>query len=196
MLMQINDLLDAAKLEAGKFAVAPDSADINEMVKTKIEAFSYLASTKQIQLNCEVDIALKPFNFDKMRVDQVITNLLSNSLKFTQANGQITIKTEQQGNEAVISVIDNGMGVPAGKQNLLFVPFSQMQSAFRRDGSGLGLYISRGIVESHGGTISMNSVEGKGTTVSFTLPLDLKATPVDIPSPTQAPLAQPQRIVN
>lgn len=195
MLMQINDLLDAAKLEAGKFAIAPDTADINEIVETKVEAFSYLASTKQITIDSEIDKTISQFNFDKMRIDQVITNLISNSLKFTQANGHITIKTETKNNEVVVSVIDNGMGVPAGKQNLLFVPFSQMQSAFRRDGSGLGLYISRGIVESHGGKIWMNSVEGKGTTVSFSLPMDLKKA--EAPQPPSVSVMPPgQKMVN
>lgn len=175
MLTQINDLLDAAKLEAGKFAIAPARADINELVRTKVDGFSYLASTKDIKLTCEIDESIGEMNFDKMRIDQVITNLLSNSLKFTQANGQIAIKTQKKDNEIIVSVKDNGMGVPSSKQNMLFVPFSQMQSAFRRDGTGLGLYISRGIVESHGGKIWMDSVEGKGTTVSFSIPLNIKA---------------------
>ncbi|HRN96811.1 MAG TPA: HAMP domain-containing sensor histidine kinase [Candidatus Levybacteria bacterium] len=195
MLLQINDLLDAAKLEAGKFAVAPDSADINEIVSTKVEAFSYLASTKQITLDSDIDTAIPAFNFDKMRIDQVITNLISNSLKFTQANGHITLRTEIKDKQVVVSVIDNGMGIPAGKQNLLFVPFSQMQSAFRRDGSGLGLYISRGIIESHGGKIWMNSVEGKGTTVSFSLPMDLKIA-AESPTPEPAIMPQSQKVVN
>ncbi len=176
--------------------MAPESANINELVSTKVEAFTYLASTKQITLDADIDTTLQPFNFDKMRVDQVITNLLSNSLKFTQANGHITIKTEQKGNEVVISVIDNGMGVPPGKQNLLFVPFSQMQSAFRRDGSGLGLYISRGIVESHGGKIWMTSIEGKGTTVAFSLPSDLKATAMEEKTSSSPSIVQPPRVVN
>ncbi len=182
MLHQINDLLDAAKLEAGKFAIAPAPANINEIVQAKLDSFSYLASTKQIELDISIDSTIPVCNFDKLRIDQVITNLLSNSLKFTQANGKITIKTEKKDAEMVVSVIDNGMGVPAGKQNLLFVPFSQMQSAFRRDGTGLGLYISRGIIESHGGRIWMDSVEGKGTTVSFSIPLNLKADE-DVPHP-------------
>jgi K+-sensing histidine kinase KdpD len=197
MLMQINDLLDAAKLESGKFAIAPDLADINEVVTAKVDAFNYLASTKQIKLDSITDKGIKQFNFDKMRIDQVITNLLSNSLKFTQANGSITIKTEKKDNDIIVSVTDNGMGVPAGKQNLLFVPFSQMQSAFRRDGSGLGLYISRGIVESHGGKISMNSIEGKGTTVSFNLPTNLKAlTPEVVPIKSSSIPETSARVIN
>lgn len=193
MLMQINDLLDAAKLEAGKFAVAPDAANINEIVTTKVQSLSYLASTKQISLDSDIDSSIPVFNFDKMRIDQVVTNLVSNSLKFTQANGKITIKTEMKDKEVIVSVIDNGMGVPAGKQNLLFVPFSQMQSAFRRDGTGLGLYISRGIIESHGGKIWMKSVEGKGTTVSFSLPMDLEAVVDKPPTPIMPP---GQRVIN
>ncbi len=198
MLTQINDLLDAAKLEAGKFAIAPARANINEIVQTKVDSFSYLASTKQITLTCELDKSIEEFNFDKMRIDQVITNLISNSLKFTQTNGHITIKTENKNNEVVVSVVDDGMGVPAGKQNLLFVPFSQMQSAFRRDGSGLGLYISRGIIESHGGKIWMNSQEGKGTTVSFSIPTNIKPdseslTPPHVPS---QPIMPREKVVN
>lgn len=194
MLIQINDLLDAAKLEAGKFAVAPVPGNINEIVQQRIDAFTYLASTKEITLSVHLDSSIKEFSFDKMRVDQVITNLLSNSLKFTQAKGQITVKTEKSDGKVIVSVQDNGMGVPVSKQNMLFVPFSQMQNAFRRDGTGLGLYISRGIIESHGGKIWMESVEGKGTTVSFSLPLKQKTTAEILP---QTPLIpSEQKVVN
>jgi signal transduction histidine kinase len=186
MLGQINDLLDAAKLEAGKFAIAPALADINELVKIRVEAFSYLASTKQITLDTQLDSLMQKFPFDKMRIDQVITNLLSNSLKFTPANGHIVVSTKQENGIATVAVTDDGMGIPQGKENLLFVPFSQMQSAFRRDGTGLGLYISRGIVESHGGKINMKPNEGKGATVSFTLPLDQKIlAPDSVPAVQQ-----------
>lgn len=196
MLSQINDLLDAAKLEAGKFAVAPELADMNELVKTRVEAFSYLASTKQITLENRLDSSLTAFVFDKMRIDQVLMNLLSNSLKFTQANGRIVISTKKEGGMVTVSVTDNGMGIPAGKQNLLFVPFSQMQSAFRRDGTGLGLYISRGIVESHGGKIWMSPNQGAGTTVAFSLPTNIKPMAEPLVTPAQSPVHMPVPLVN
>lgn len=194
MLSQINDLLDAAKLEAGKFAVTPNKADINALAQQKVDAFQYMASTKQIRLTSNLDTNIPEFAFDKMRIDQVITNLFSNSLKFTQANGHIEISTAQKDGMVVVSVKDNGMGVPKGKENLLFVPFSQMQSAFRRDGTGLGLYISRGIIESHGGKIWMDSVEGKGTTVSFSLPLNQKIAEEQMPSISSSPASNAQPV--
>lgn len=171
MLNQINDLLDAAKLQAGKFSLTRDVADLNQLVKDRVESFQFQAADKKVNLHAETDSAVPPFIFDKFRVDQVITNLLSNALKFTPEGGEVVVRSELKNDLVEVSVKDSGIGIPKDKQALLFSQYSQIQNTLRHDGTGLGLFISRGIVDSHGGKIWVESEEGKGATMIFTLPI-------------------------
>jgi signal transduction histidine kinase len=137
---------------------------------------------------------------------QVITNLLSNALKFTPENGKITVRASVIDNGITVAVSDTGIGIPKDKQNQLFMKFSQItrptadyasrnQSAPTLGpvpaGTGLGLYITKGIVEAHGGTVSVESEINQGTTISFTIPITDKivASMGKKPLPSQASLA-------
>ena len=176
MLNQIGDLLDAAKIEAGKFSIIQVSSDLNMLIHERIDAFLVLANAKNIQIILKLYDKMPKFQFDKTRVDQVITNLLSNSIKFTPENGSIEVDTMVEGNFAKVTIKDTGIGIPEKKKALLFSEYAQVQSVFRKDGTGLGLFISRGIVESHGGKIwierSIEAGSGEsGTVISFTLPV-------------------------
>lgn len=186
MLNQIGDLLDAAKIEAGKFSIIQQDSDLNQLVKDKVESMQVLANAKSIHLNVVLSDKLEKFYFDKTRIDQVITNLLSNSLKFTPENGQIDVFTDLDGQFAKVTVKDSGIGIPEKKKSLLFSKYAQVQSVYRKDGTGLGLFISRGIIESHGGKIWIessieagSSPQHSGTVISFTLPIlhELANTP-------------------
>lgn len=184
LLDQITALLEAAKLQAGRFTIEKIPQDLKKVINKQIELFLLAAKEKHIDLKFEAPDSLPQIPFDPLRIGEVITNLISNSLKFTPAGGSITITAKQETFDAkphvLVSVKDSGKGIPKETQKELFSKFSKA-SASTPDGieknnallpgTGLGLYISKGIVEAHGGSIFLESEEGKGTAVSFTLPL-------------------------
>jgi len=184
MLHDINSLLDATKLESGRFTIAAKPTSIQEIIEETAGLFDGEAKKKHIGISIDIEKDLPLGMFDPTRIEQVLNNLISNSLKFTQENGVITIKAhtyatdylpKTQTNPGIlISVADTGIGIPKEKQALLFQKFSQVENAQELHnvvGTGLGLYISKGIVEAHGGSIFLQSTPGKGTTVSFSLPI-------------------------
>lgn len=175
MLSEIGDILDMSKLEAGKFTLNKTTADINQLIKDKELAFSFIAQTRHIEITDHLDEHLPKTFFDVTRVGQVLNNLFSNALKFTPDNGKIIATTTFQNDQITVSVSDNGVGVPPEKMALLFSKYGQLEGSLRHEGgTGLGLYISKEIVESHGGKIWLDSKPGQGATVSFTLPVITK----------------------
>lgn len=175
MISLVNDLLDVAKIEAGKFQIMALKQNIKEVIEGEAVFFNQLAGEKQIKITAEVAEDLPDVQFDKDRIIQVLNNLLSNAIKFTPAGGTITLKAGQKTEpaEIVVSVADTGCGIPAEKIPLLFSKFKQLGSVATggEKGTGLGLVIVKGIVEAHKGKIWVESAEGQGTTVYFTLPL-------------------------
>lgn len=182
MLTDISDVLDVAKLESGKFELHKTIADINTVVKDKALAFSFTAQQRHITIQTKIDPSIPNSLFDTQRIGQVLNNLFSNALKYTADHGHITATTSLQNNTIRVSVTDDGVGVPAEKQALLFSKYGQIENSLRKQGgTGLGLFISRGIISSHGGKIWLDSKpeeglpEGShGTTVTFEIPLILK----------------------
>lgn len=175
LLSQIGEILDAAKLEAGKLKVLKKPQEnIATVIKKSLLAFTSQAAKKQITLALEGSYELPLLSLDPVRIGQTLNNLLSNSLKFTPMGGKVIVKTElignMQGRYIKISVTDTGVGIPLEKQKYLFAKYSQASEL--KGGTGLGLYVVKGIVEAHGGTVSLESKEGQGTTIYFTLPLD------------------------
>lgn len=172
LLSDIGGLLDAAKIEAGKFVISKDIADLNKLISEKTETFSMVAMSKHIEIKSSLDKALPAFEFDRERIGQVLNNLLSNAIKFTHEGGEIDVTSQLNGNLITVKVKDNGAGIPENIQATLFKKFTQAGGATSRvGGTGLGLYISKSIIESHGGKIWLDSAETKGTTMYFTLPL-------------------------
>lgn len=193
LLNDINSLLDAAKLEAGHFTVWQAPTDISKVVKQTLELFQPEAEKKHIVLDFRVEDALPMGFIDSARIAQVFNNLFSNSLKFTPNGGKISVKIVSQYNNQLpktltnpgilVSVSDTGIGIPQEKQKDLFSKFSQIKPpdlSMRPDqhngsetaeGTGLGLFIAKGIVEAHGGNIYVNSASNQGTTIFFTLPV-------------------------
>lgn len=171
MLGQIADLLDASKIEAGKFEIMKDIGDLNGLISERVEVFKTVAASKNVVLDAKLDTTIPQFAFDRERIAQVLNNLISNSLKYTHASGKVQVSSKLETNVIKISVSDNGIGIPQAKQALLFKKYSQAgQGGFKSGTTGLGLYIAKSIVESHGGKINLQSKEGEGTTVSFTIP--------------------------
>lgn len=175
LLDQVSTILDTAKVEDGKFVLRKSMGDLGQIVRDEVALFMAEAKRKNIALTLEVDSALPSFSFDQVRITEVISNLVSNSLKYTNEGGKINISAVRKDGSAVISVSDNGIGIPDEKQKLLFQKFANINDGSDADkaklSSGLGLYITKGIIDAHGGTINVKSEVGKGTTASFSLPI-------------------------
>jgi signal transduction histidine kinase len=199
MLDLVNDLLDVAKLEAGKFQVMKRATDIGSLVQIKAESFKSLAAEGHIVIETKVSPDLpKEALIDENKIGQVINNLLSNAIKFS-TNGKIIIsafvvksgetmlpKVSSLGmiwpgikdikfdsEQLIMAVTDTGLGIPEDQMGKLFNKFTQLEQGATSDkkGTGLGLVISKGIVEAHNGKIGVFSEVGKGTTFYFALPL-------------------------
>jgi len=171
MLALVNDLLDAAKIEAGKFAVNLQAQSLIPLLKEVEESFLPLANKTKVALIFSYPENLPELKIDKERLRQVLNNLLGNAFKFTE-KGQVTLSAIKQAGEIVFSVADTGCGIAPEEKNKLFSPFSQVLTPRegREPGTGLGLLISKGIIEAHGGKIWFESEVDHGSTFSFTLP--------------------------
>lgn len=174
LLEQISSVLDAAKIEAGRFTVQKSPNDLNELINDVVDAFAPQAIKKNIKVNSYVPNALPQVNFDRIKVYQVLNNLISNSLKFTPSGGRITVFGEISYDRVTVSVSDTGIGISEEDQEELFSKFYQIRKTpheLAKKGTGLGLYIVKGIIEAHGGQVLVKSEARQGTTISFTLPL-------------------------
>jgi signal transduction histidine kinase len=176
LLQMINNLLDAAKLEAGKVKLEKKACQAAKIVADSVKAILPLAAKKELLLSINVPDDLPLLSADEERVKQVLINLLGNAVKFTPAGGSITLcaglNLEQNG-DIRFSVTDTGPGIVKKEQARIFSRFRQGDSALAAGiaGSGLGLYLAKEIVVMHGGTIGVSSNPGEGATFFFTLPL-------------------------
>lgn len=173
MLELVNDLLDVAKIEAGKFELNIQTYDLAEVINSQVSAFKPQAEMKHLVLSAILPAkAILPF--DKIRISQVLGNLFSNAIKYSDS-GQIDVhlQVDEAAKQAVVSIKDSGIGIPPEDLNMLFSKFKQLKSGDRsRKGTGLGLVVSKGIVESHGGKIWAESAgENLGSTFYFSLPI-------------------------
>jgi len=165
----IGDLVDVASLDAGKLRVNLVLQDATELVRESVEAFLPLARAQGLSLHAKIGKKKLMAKFDRYRVFQVLANLLTNAIKFTQEGGRILIEVEPVKQGVRFAVTDTGSGIPSEQLGAVFERYWQAQSKGPR-GLGLGLYISKGIVEAHGGRIRVESQVGTGSTFSFTLP--------------------------
>jgi signal transduction histidine kinase len=164
----IGDLVDVAGIEANRFRIVPSDMDAEALIREAMEAFTSAASAKGIALNTTT-ANVSPVRGDYGRTFQVLANLLNNAIKFTD-HGTISIRAASVGSEVCFSVADTGPGIAADHLESIFERFWQVSQGHRRRGLGLGLFISRCIVEAQGGRIWTESEIGKGSTFSFTLP--------------------------
>lgn len=173
MLDLVNDLLDVAKIEAGKFDLNLQEYDLAEIVRVQVKTFEAQAEMKHLKLGL-ISVAKCVAKCDKVRIAQVMDNLISNAIKYTDS-GEITVNVscDKSASEAVVSIKDSGVGVSREDLNQLFSKFKQLSSSDRsRKGTGLGLVVSKGIVEAHHGKIWAESAgENMGSTFSFSIPL-------------------------
>ena len=226
LLEYVSSLLDAAKIEAGRFVIQKKLGDIKNTIQGTVQVFIPVAKTKKVELSAIIDDNLPMVSYDPIRIGQVLNNFLSNSLKFTPEGGKITVSVKNQArganeilaarlfepqrvsqqknlisdlsasplaNEITISVSDTGIGIPKEKQGQLFSKFAQVNQPngqkplAPQSGTGLGLYIAKGIIEAHGGSVLLESEEGRGTTISFTLPAETNEAATTVPQSTVSP---------
>lgn len=165
----IGDLLDAAQLEAGRFAVERRPAPPAQLARDAHELFAPLAERKKLRLTSVVAAELPPISCDREAVLRVLSNLLGNAVKFTPEGGRVTISAALEGDAVRFAVTDTGPGIPPDQIAHLFDRYWQARTG--RAGVGLGLYIAKGIVDAHGGAIDVESSLGAGSTFSFTIPV-------------------------
>src|SRR5438094_2226426 len=160
LLQLINDVLDLSKVEAGKLEFKPEPVIPELLVREVCEIVRTLAAHKRIQLGIEIDPALTAIVADSRSLKQILYNYLSNALKFTPDEGKIVIRVKPENQDYFrIEVEDSGIGIKADDLGRLFVEFQQLDasSAKKHSGTGLGLALTKRIVESHGGTVGVNS---------------------------------------
>lgn len=168
----IADLLDITRLEGGKrLPIEPERVEPGALLQEAYELFKAQAAAQQITLRTEVVPGTPAVHADRHRVMQVLSNLIGNALKFVPADGIISCRAESAMREVLFTVADNGPGIRREDIGRIFSPYWQSERA-ERMGAGLGLPIVKGIVESHGGKIWVESEEGRGTRFYFTLPVD------------------------
>jgi signal transduction histidine kinase len=170
----IGDLLDQASIEAGMLAVTREDSDPSHLVTEAVDTFHPQAATSGVSLVAAIIPPLSLVAFDPARILQVLVNLLSNAIKFTPRGGAVSVRVECVGPELRFAVRDTGVGIPRDKLEAVFERFVQVAKNDRR-GVGLGLYISKCIVQGHGGRIWAESIPGAGSTFSFTLPRQVSA---------------------
>jgi signal transduction histidine kinase len=166
----IQDLLDVAKLEAGHFRVDRVELQAREVLAEAVELERQLAAGNSVALHLDCAAELPRVWADRDRLFQVFENLIGNAVKFTAPGGRVTVGARHSEGEVVFWVSDTGQGIVAEHLPHVFERFWQASRHAGRLGAGLGLAITRGIVEAHGGTIRVESEAGQGTTFSFTLP--------------------------
>ena len=182
LLYLINDLLDVSKIEAGEMQLFIQEADVHTMIDDCIDSTTAFiekidGKADAVEFVTEIDDALPRLPMDARRIRQVLTNLLTNAVKFTE-RGTVTLKVERVPEGVRFSVSDTGMGISPDEADKLFTAFERTERAKANmiEGTGLGLPISKYLVEQHGGTLTFTSEVGVGTTFTFTLPTQPPST--------------------
>jgi signal transduction histidine kinase len=171
MLEMLNDFLDGYKYGAVELKLEKAEIDIGQLVARTIEDFSPLASERQVQVLQE-DLAVHLVQADEGKLIRVMSNLISNAIKFTPRGGRVTLKVSQRPKFTEVSVSDTGEGIPEEERDRIFEKFYQVEKRRlgRKAGTGLGLPLCKKVVEAHGGSIWVESVHGQGSRFAFTIP--------------------------
>jgi signal transduction histidine kinase len=171
----IRTMLDVTTMEAGKFTVTPAACTVQSLLRETEAMFEPLATSKQIALEVSPSDATLVVEAERERILQVLSNLVGNALKFTPEGGRVTLSTARDDGMVRFTVADTGPGIPHEHLSLVFDRFWKKDTPGKK-GTGLGLFIAKGIVEAHGGRIWVDSEPGGGTRFNFTLPRISQAT--------------------
>jgi CheY-like chemotaxis protein/anti-sigma regulatory factor (Ser/Thr protein kinase) len=182
LLQLVNDILDLAKIEAGRMTLDPEPIDLGALLQDMQRGMEPLAAAKHQTLTVEFAEGLPTLTADRGKVKQILYNLLSNAIKFTKDGGRIGMRASagqstDGADQIQVSVRDNGIGIAADDLDRIFLEFEQLDSTYARQqqGTGLGLALTGRLVEAHGGRITVESAVGQGSTFTFVLPVMLES---------------------
>ncbi|MDD4531131.1 MAG: ATP-binding protein [Candidatus Pacebacteria bacterium] len=172
MISLINDLLNVSRIEEGRFLYKQAPGQLEEVVKTVVEGSKELFKMKKVSMSVDIPSEIPPTNMDKEKMELAVQNLVENAAKYTPEGGSIHITLEKHEAEVVFKIKDTGVGIPEGEHERIFTKFFRGDNVIKMEteGSGLGLYTTRNIIDAHRGKIWFESKEGKGTTFFFSLP--------------------------
>jgi len=173
MIALVNDLLNVSRIEEGKLKYNFEKTDFQEIISKTVKTVGNSLDKKNIKLTLKGTRNIPEVLADKEKMTLALQNLLDNAVKYTPEKGKVILSTTQKGDFLEISVKDNGVGIPEKDKPKMFSKFFRASNVLKldTDGTGLGLFIIKTIIESHGGTIRLESAEGKGTEVTFTIPI-------------------------
>jgi signal transduction histidine kinase len=172
LLQLINDILDLTKIGTGRLNLDDDLLDVADLIESCVRMMQHRAEAQGVTLFQTVSPEIRAIRGDERRLRQIVLNLLSNSIRFTPAGGTVAVKAWLERDRLVIEVKDTGVGIAEEDLQIVFEPFGQMGNAFDRKGggSGLGLPLTKKLVEMHQGTLEINSVRDSGTSVRLNFP--------------------------
>jgi signal transduction histidine kinase len=180
----VSDLLDLTLIETGRFELKMKSIDLGALIRKNLNDNQLLAQRKNIRLEAEVTADLPMVNADPSRLEQVLTNFISNAVKYSYPGTVVTVRASRNPDAVLVEVRDHGQGIPAGEIGKLFSLYQKtsVRPTGGEQSTGLGLAIARQIVEAHGGQVGVESTVGQGSNFSFTLPGG--------PAPTERPAGE------
>jgi PAS domain S-box-containing protein len=192
LLQLVNDILDLSKVEAGKMEFRPEAVDLSTIVVEVVAMLRTVASSKRLRITERVDAEVKHVVLDPARFKQVLYNYLSNALKFTPEGGQVSVRVTAEGGKAFrLEVEDSGVGIKEADLGRLFIEFQQLDAALTKKhaGTGLGLALTKRIVEAQGGSVGVRSLPGRGSVFHAVLPRrgSSKAQPKAVVAPNHQP---------
>jgi two-component system phosphate regulon sensor histidine kinase PhoR len=170
MTQMIDELIELSRIETGRTKLELAEMDLNQLAGEVIGRLTVQAERKQITVRTEFAPDLPAVKADRQRMQEVITNILHNAIKFTPSGGRIEIKTQSAENAVTLRVTDTGIGISQDDLPHIFERFFKADKSRTREGSGLGLAIAKHIIQAHGGKIWVESREGQGSTFGFSLP--------------------------
>jgi cell cycle sensor histidine kinase DivJ len=174
LLHMVNDILDMSKIEAGKFKIVKEPFEVGPLVKSCCDIMRHTAEQRSLSLIVDIEPGIPELPADKRACKQMLLNVISNAIKFTDPGGWVRVLAKVVGRNVVLSVSDNGIGIAEADLPKLGKPFVQANNSYDRsyEGAGLGLSVVKGLAKLHGGKLELASTLGTGTTASLVLPLD------------------------
>jgi len=178
MLALVNDVLDISTIEAGKRLLVMEPVDLKCVIDDCVRTFATMAEDKAIDVKTEIPGTLAPMTADRRAVVQIVLNLVSNAVKFTEPGGTVTVSAGPGGGSLALTVVDTGVGIPEASLETVTEPFTRSHSNphLSQTGTGLGLSIVKSLIEAHGGGLEIDSSPGKGTRVTVNFPLTPRDT--------------------
>jgi cell cycle sensor histidine kinase DivJ len=174
LLNVVNDILDMSKIEAGKFKIVKEPFDVAPLVKSCCDLMRHTAEQRSLSLIMDVAPGIPELPADKRACKQMLINLISNAIKFTDPGGWVRVSARRVGETVELCVADNGIGIAEADLPRLGNPFVQANNSYDRsyDGAGLGLSVVKGLARLHGGRLELKSSLGEGTSATIVLPLE------------------------